>query len=214
MTLPRLIGITGKKHSGKTEASNFIIMRHGFTKVSFADPLKHMLWSLGLTKEQLWGDEKEVPLDILGGQTGRHAMQTLGTEWGRELIHEDIWINAWAHTIQKHRTPVVVDDLRFLNEAKIIKKLGGVILKINRLNNDSNDSHSSETEMNEIYHTEEIFNDGSIIELGAKISEFFDDFKEQKNEEPELVDTPAKDWEPKYPRDVANKGLSKLKSRG
>ena len=86
-----------------------------------------MLLSFGLIREQLWGDEKETPLDFLGGKTPRQAMQTLGTEWGRNLIYDGIWLHAWERAFNKCSTPVVVDDLRFINEAEMIKRLGGKI---------------------------------------------------------------------------------------
>jgi hypothetical protein len=49
-------------------------------QVKFAGPLKSMCMALGLTEAHIEGHLKEVPCELLCGQTPRHAMQTLGTE--------------------------------------------------------------------------------------------------------------------------------------
>ena len=80
--MTNIIGIMGKKHCGKSEASKYLELSHGFKRISFADPMKCMLLSLGLSSEELWGNRKEIPSELLGGQTPRYAMRTLGVEWG------------------------------------------------------------------------------------------------------------------------------------
>ncbi len=140
MSLPPLIAFAGRAGSGKTTAAETLIDQ-GFALVKFADPLKDMMRafyaSLGLEPEQIErrieGDRKEEPDPHLGGKTPRMAMQTLGTEWGRDLIHKDLWVKAWAAKVTKlrHRgIPVVVDDCRFPNEARRVRILGGKIVKI------------------------------------------------------------------------------------
>ncbi len=169
--MTKIIAITGKKHHGKTEVRNYLNSHYGYTAIAFADPLKHMLRSIGLTYEQLWGSDKEIPLELLGRKRPRQAMQTLGTEWGRELIHYDLWVNVWVEKVKRENQPrVVVDDLRFLNEEAAIKRLGGSIIKIERPNKAKiSDIHQSETEMEEIKYDFKIINDGSIFMLKSSI---------------------------------------------
>lgn len=134
MAPPHLVGISGKAGSGKTTASAALVDA-GWVRIKMADPLKDMLRAIGLTDRHIEGDLKEVPCDLLGGATPRHAMITLGTEWGRDLIHPDIWV-----TIAKQRIAsvlasgfnVVVDDVRYDNEAKAIRDLGGAVVGIER----------------------------------------------------------------------------------
>jgi len=62
-------------------------------------------------------------------------MQTLGTEWGRELMGRDIWANAWMHAatlILNEGGKVVVDDCRFPNELETVRRVGGVAINIHR----------------------------------------------------------------------------------
>jgi hypothetical protein len=115
----------------------------GYHRISFADPLKQMLMTLGLTYEQVYGAEKEIPSPLLCGQTPRWAMQTLGTEWGREYIHQDLWVRAWQHRCQSHQL-VTVDDMRFPNEYKMVKALGGVVIGLVREREIPTTQHESE----------------------------------------------------------------------
>ncbi|MFT0892971.1 deoxynucleotide monophosphate kinase [Pseudochelatococcus sp. G4_1912] len=126
-----IIGLTGLAGSGKTTAANYLVEHYGFTRHRMAGPIKAMLHCLGLNERHTDGDLKEVPCDLLGGKTPRHAMQTLGTEWGRDLISPDLWLSAWQATLPDG--DVVVDDVRFANEADAIKELGGVMVRVDRL---------------------------------------------------------------------------------
>ena len=132
--MPRLIvGLTGPIGSGKsTVASEFC--RYGFTRVRFAGPLKKMMTVLGLSIDQVDGSAKETPSELLCGKTPRHAMQTIGTEWGRDLIGPDLWVNAWKHAVSRlpDDMSVVADDLRFENEAAAVRALGGIIVRVQR----------------------------------------------------------------------------------
>lgn len=137
----RLVGFSGPAGVGKSEASRLLTESYGFVLVKFAAPLKSMLAALyevvGLDDEEserrLEGDLKEKPDWLLSGASPRHAMQTLGTEWGRVLIHPDLWVNAWKRSVRSKLDAgisVVVDDLRFQNEATLIRELGGEIIQI------------------------------------------------------------------------------------
>lgn len=127
--LPSVIALTGAAGSGKTTAADYLIRQHGYERVKFAGPLKDMMRALGFDDRHIEGSLKETPLEELCGQAPRHAMQTLGTAWGRRCIGEDFWIRMWReHALRFER--VVVDDCRFPNEAAAIRELGGVIIKL------------------------------------------------------------------------------------
>lgn len=140
-----VLGITGQKGSGKTEVRKYLERTYGFTTVPMADPMKGMLASIGLTQAQLNGDEKEVPCPLLGGATPRHAMQTLGTEWGRMMVCETLWTEIWGRRVSGMKCPVVADDVRFENEFMAVRALGGKILRVARPGLSDGDQHPSET---------------------------------------------------------------------
>ena len=129
-----IIAISGPAGSGKTELARILCQDHGFTRVRFAGALKAMLLALpGVEREHVDGPTtvKETPLDALGGRTPRHAMQTLGTQWGRGLMGVDFWLRVWRAGLPEG-ADVVVDDLRFDNEADLVRELGGVVVELRR----------------------------------------------------------------------------------
>lgn len=129
-----IIGLCGPAKSGKSLAAQYLINNHGFERVRFAGPLKAMLTALGLTHDEIEGPLKERPCALLGGKTPRHAMITLGTEWGREMIDPDLWVNAWLASVERVPTgkPVVIEDCRFPNEANAIRFLDGLLVRLVR----------------------------------------------------------------------------------
>ena len=131
----RLIGFCGPIGSGKTTAARVLERVCGFERMRFAEPLKAMLRTLGLDESQVDGDRKETPSALLCGRTPREAMQTLGTEWGRDLIGEDLWVHAWAWRADEALVAgrsVVVDDVRNVNEARAIWARGGKLIGLER----------------------------------------------------------------------------------
>ena len=142
---PRRVSFSGKEGSGKTFCADLLCSRYGYVKVKMATPIKEMIRTLGLNDNHIEGHLKDVPCAILDGRTPRWAMQTLGTEWGRSLISENLWLNRWAEIVQQNLTmnsSVVVDDTRFPNELKRVRELNGVIIGLKR-NATKEDSHSS-----------------------------------------------------------------------
>lgn len=138
-TTPKIIGLTGPTGAGKSMVAKILANTHGYRIAPMAGPLKQMLIAGGLSHEDVYGEYKERPSDILGGQTPRHAMQTLGTEWGRDLIHPNIWVNMWRAAYDKlgggvprSIQPIVADDVRFENEADLILDLGGIVVEVAR----------------------------------------------------------------------------------
>lgn len=169
-----LIGITGAKGAGKdTLAESFIGV--GFNNMKMAAPLKDMLRTMydcagygrTLIEAKIEGDQKEVPCQLLGGQTPRHAMQTLGTEW-RDMIDPYLWSRIWRDRVADmllEGIPVVCTDVRFMHEASVVRQLGGYLIRIERPGTDEGDLHVSEQEMRKIEVNKTIINDGGKLRL-------------------------------------------------
>lgn len=159
--MPRqILGLIGPKGCGKSTLAHALWEIGGWSRQPFAGPLKLMLDAL--LKYQNVGDDvidlmlngsmKETPTPFLGGHSARHAMQTLGTEWGRDCIARNFWIEVWKHSTSTARASIVVEDVRFANEARAIKELDGVIVRIDReiLRAADLDLHISEREQHSI----------------------------------------------------------------
>ncbi|MCK5127506.1 MAG: deoxynucleotide monophosphate kinase [candidate division Zixibacteria bacterium] len=146
----KVIGITGPAHCGKDTAADYLLkhLPFGFTKASFADPIKEMARGLGLTYGQLYGNLKDVTDPALGC-TPRKILQTLGTEWGRELIHPDVWVRAMVIKLQglENGAGFVMPDVRFENEANFVREHGVLIHITGRFDNGDSqvEQHVSES---------------------------------------------------------------------
>ncbi len=163
-----LVGITGHMGVGKTTAA-LILAQYEYKIIKFADPLKNMLRAIGMVNEQLEGSLKNIPCDWLGNKTPRQIMQLCGTEFGRKMIDENIWVNAWQRKLVG-LSRVVSDDVRFPNEALRIKELGGVLIKIKRPGYDG-DTHDSEKFIDELPWDHIIYNNSSIKHFESAMEE-------------------------------------------
>lgn len=175
-----LIALTGRKRSGKdtvaslmeTELQSLFGKRHNGTfQLKFASPLKQVcrdLFGWGLRHTD--GDLKEV-VDPRYDVTPRHAMQTLGTEWGRGMIHPNIWVEIMRNKIRniKHAY-VIVSDCRFDNEAQMIRDEGGVVVQICRPGIEYVDVHESERGISPELVDCTINNDATIADLQMVVS--------------------------------------------
>lgn len=174
--MAHIVALMGKRGSGKSTAAAYLVDQYGFKLRKFADPLKDMLRAIGLTDEEIEGDLKQQPCELLMGRTPVHAMQTLGTEWGRYLIHPDMWADHWIRRTQGGRF-IVCDDCRFPNEARCVRANGGRIIEIirpakdNPLEGDQHSSHASESTMVETTPDFVVQNSGTILELGRMVYE-------------------------------------------
>lgn len=165
--LPPVVAFTGQAGAGKSTAARYLVERHGYTLVKFAAPLKNMMRAIGLTEDEIEGSYKEVPSDKLCGKTPRHAMQTIGTEWGRKCIGDDFWIRLWLAEVAKHER-VVTDDCRFPNEAAAVRRAGGDIYLVGGRGGIAG-GHESERGCGE--QDVVLVNDGPVDALYARIEE-------------------------------------------
>ena len=153
--MSRLVAFTGPIGCGKTTAAEALI-EEGWVRIKFADPLKNMLRAFyaacgiedpSYIEARIEGGLKEEPDPFLQGRTPRHAMQTLGTDWGRQLIAPDLWTRAWEQRVlamASRELDVVVDDCRFENEAAAVRRLGGMVVRIDGRSAGAESKHASE----------------------------------------------------------------------
>lgn len=169
--MPRVIAFTGAAGSGKSTAAQHLVNIHGYSRVRFAGPLKAAMAAMGFNQAQIEGADKERPTRMLLGKTPRYAMQTLGTEWGRNCIGEDFWVGLWEHAalgILDEGGMVVVDDCRFPNEAAAIREMGG---RIYRLAGRGGIAGGHESERMDFDSDDVIENTGDLITLWSRIEE-------------------------------------------
>lgn len=163
--MAKLIVLFGPQQVGKSTAAESLCYNEGFKRVAFADPLYEMLGVLlGLPGKKVKKLPKETPVPELSGKTIRYALQSLGTEWGRELMGPDFWVNKACLTIGdliSHGHSVVVDDCRFLSEYDAMAQAGATFVSLQRadLPEQSNPKHGSEIEWKQFKAFCAVFND-------------------------------------------------------
>jgi hypothetical protein len=148
-----VIGLCGYKGSGKDTVGGYLERMYGFERRAFATKMKEAVAALfDITVEQVdmyKGMESEIPLTevILEHGTTQHSwtwrefMQRFGTEMGRNVFGPDFWVNLAMSTPMTR--PTVFTDVRFANELRGIKAIGGKIVWIERAGYGS-DGHASE----------------------------------------------------------------------
>lgn len=169
--LPPVVALSGAAGSGKSTVSEYLAVRYGYTRTKFAKPMKDMCRAIGMTEAMIEGEEKEVPVDWLGGKTPRYAMQRLGTEFGRDCMGEDFWVDLWRESAV---LPTVVDDCRFPNEAAAVRRMGGRVLRLTGRGGIAG-GHSSEA--SDFIADDVIENTGTIAELQARVAEVIEGWR-------------------------------------
>lgn len=144
-----IIAIVGKAGSGKDTVFDMIKQRVPATAhIAFAEPLKDGFMLL-------LGDAYNVPHDAVFGPshlrmsqvgnlvrddgsplTVRHCLQTLGTEWGRDLLYTNVWadlgVQRARNAIRGGNRIAAITDCRFINEMQAVRSADGHVWRLER----------------------------------------------------------------------------------
>lgn len=190
-----LIGVAGLARSGKDTAARFLADELGLYQYAFAEPLKTMLKSV-------FGDHfHEGDRSGLCPETGksyRYMMQTLGTETGRLLWNDNVWVNLVGREFEKLKANpyrkggafdarlgpgghkgMILSDVRFDSEARWIKDNGGVVMHLTRpdLQNSLEGTHVSEQGVSRSLIDMHICNSATVDHLHTRLSSFVEVLK-------------------------------------
>jgi hypothetical protein len=172
-----ILGLAGKKGSGKDTLADFLVQEYDFEKMAAAAPLKQSAAALfGIPAEHFEQTKNDPNATVTMRYeysdrsfyvklTHREYLQRYGTEAHRDI--PDFGTEVWTDMLnRKFRDPegrYVVTDSRFTNECLNLQARGGRIVYIDRPAADSEDAHISEAEPDvEMYR---IQNDGSLADL-------------------------------------------------
>lgn len=138
-----IIGLVGPRGSGKTTIAR-ALERRGWVRESFSAPLKAAVATIfGWDEDMVDGADpalremRESPDPWWSRRLGREIvprrmLQIVGTELLRGGIHDDLWVASLERRVERLRCPVVVDDVRFPNEADALRGMGGLIVGVRR----------------------------------------------------------------------------------
>ena len=149
---PSIIGFIGLAGSGKDTAAQALI-NNGYRRVAFADHIKFVAGQCG------WDGAKD--------ERGRKLLQDIGM--ALRAYDEDTWVNCVQDSNAfRFNHNLVITDVRFLNEAKFVKRNNGIVIRIVRPGQVA-ENHESELKQSEVPADYEVANDGSVEDLHTKI---------------------------------------------
>lgn len=175
MTHYPIIGIAGRARTGKdTVAEAILSIGAARYQYRMAGPIKTMLRvGLGIDADSD-GDDKDRIAHAHLGKTTRELLQTLGTEWGRNMVHPDIWVIEAQQAFMVDGPGMVISDIRFANEAYWVRQTGGKVIHIQRHGAPIVNSHASENGVQFVAGVDWIIdNDGTLADLRAAVSVLF-----------------------------------------
>lgn len=150
-----LICLAGRAGSGKTTIAEHLRRTRGAVRYSLAEPLKRMgraIW--GWSDEQLWGPQ--AVRDIVStrwGMSPRRSLQLLGTDAMRNVLGDHVWVRYLLERLDAEQPELaVVDDVRFIDEARRMYNAGARVVRLTNLNHPAlgKDAHASEAEVERI----------------------------------------------------------------
>lgn len=182
-----IVGLSGYAQSGKdTVAQLMQQIEPTFQRVAFADPLREMLYALDPIVDlrsntgRAWPRRVAQIVDEEGWEVAktkypevRALLQRLGTEAGRNVLGQDIWVRTGVRKIRELEADgydVVVTDVRFTNEAEAIVGELGEVWRIERPGTAPVNPHPSETAMDGWSFDRRIVNSGSYDDLARRVA--------------------------------------------
>jgi rhodanese-related sulfurtransferase len=201
----KLIGLAGFKQAGKSSTASFLKAK-GFVEMAFADPVRQLAEAIDPVVSYV---NKVVPSADNGLQEGavdyvvealhyndllkrvgyekakqnpevRRVLQRIGTEAGRCVLGQDIWVRILATKVAEHQqafpgdSRIVVSDCRFPNEVETIHALGGVVWRITRKGQEQTDLHESEQHIPHL-DVDHDLKASNLTELSALVDAAFDE---------------------------------------
>lgn len=153
-----IIGLVGFKQVGKSTAAKYLEEKYGAGRCNMKDQLVAEMKQnfpdllqaiLNQYPQNVGFDSEPMSVDYLF-EAKPALMRALMQNYGTEVRRKDdanYWCDRWFESVNKlDEKIVVVDDVRFMNEADYVKKFKSIIIRLERGDVSSGGTHASETE--------------------------------------------------------------------
>lgn len=183
--LPRIIGLNGVARAGKDTVAGILHDLYGYEVASFSDMLNQALialnpwtgpWLQDFGREEKYERYADM-IEKIGYESAknnpeiRRLLQAMGTEVGRNLLGEDLWVDALFKSI-RDKPLVAITNVRFPNEYYATKQRQGVVWRIIRPGFTPALGHVSDTALDHVKDWDEIIdNNGGLEDLANKVIE-------------------------------------------
>jgi hypothetical protein len=169
-----IIGLSGYARTGKDTVAE-VLAEMGWQRRAFADTLRKMVYALD---PYVTGNLRVADLvDSVGWEEAkvgypevRRLLQRMGTEAGRQVLGEDVWVRTTLSSLSVGN--YVITDCRFRNEADAIRAAGGQIWRIRRPGFGAVNAHSSERSLDNYFFDFYLDNEGTIDELRTVVTDY------------------------------------------
>lgn len=180
--MPKIIGLSGYAQSGKDTVAGFLA-ELGYERIAFADALRDALYALnpivryghpqdgdGIAYVHVqdavdhmgWDKAKVEYMQI------RSLLQRLGTEVGRNLLGDNVWVDIAMRKV-KPEGKYVFTDMRFPNELEAIRNYRGSTWRIMRPEVSPVNPHTSETAIDGALFDQYVHNDSTLEALREQV---------------------------------------------
>ena len=179
-----VIGIGGLLGSGKDTVADFLVSNHGFTKLGMSDPLIEGALRMNPYIEYKPGEVAYDGYSPHGAylsqlmdwhgytktktfENARIFLQKMGTDFGREMIGENVWVDLARKSIENTEGNVVITGIRFPNEVEMVSDIGTSWWVDRRVlaGTATTAAHASETSVGPEAFDRVIYNHGTLSEL-------------------------------------------------
>lgn len=178
-----LLGLGGFAGSGKDAFADCMIQHNSVwvkTYMSYALEQALLVLDPFLLHEGLWVRYTDLHSRIGYNDSKknlevRRLLQVLGTEIGREMFGEDVWVDKMLATAEQYDY-VIVTGIRYENELRAIGNAGGTTAWVSRPGVGPVNQHSSDNTITPDMFDYLIENNGTLDDLMVQASNFSDSF--------------------------------------
>lgn len=176
-----IIGVSGYARTGKDEIAKVLVEEFDFERVAFADKLRECVYALNpiVAHGKTWGSPLYLQpiIDVHGwdgvkstrwGPEVRRLLQRFGTEVGRNILGQNVWVDATL-AVMDATTNYVITDCRFQNEADSIVQHNGKMWRVERPGVGPVNDHISEIGLDRFQFDATINNDGTLTDLRESV---------------------------------------------
>ena len=179
----KVIGLGGRLRAGKEVVAERLEKEHGFKRLGMSDAPHEALLAIDPIVDPgasaRGGEPVTYPemverygyVEAKKRPEVRRLLQALGTEVGRNMIGENVWVNIMARKIDDFLyadRPVVITGIRFPNELTMIHQFAGKTVWVERPTESASAqtaSHASENSVGEPDFDVTLLNDSTLDHL-------------------------------------------------
>lgn len=176
-----VVGLHAKKYAGKDTGARFLCDAFNAEQYAFADPVyAGLAVALGVRRTDVVDKEDIIPKF---GVSLRYMTTRFATDYARDMIHNDVWIQRaieWMQRLSVHHgwkdiPPIVFSDVRFENEAKFIRDMGGTVIHVYRSGfSDVESDHESEDGIRESENDFILYNNGNLSDYKTRLRRVYE----------------------------------------